>query len=131
LNIIQLNFNRSIDTQVKSHQLEKKNFISAKYSPNYYYNDKRAKETPSDESKDFFEKQRERKIKAVELELKSLEQRLNDTQRDYENDRRRKLDELKELQHQTRVQAGEIRQEYQDKKRERRQAERELQDKIR
>jgi hypothetical protein len=129
--LTQLNFTRSIDTKVKTHQTERKNFISAKYSPNYYYNDKRSKDTASDDSKDFFEKQRERKIKAVESELKSLEERLSETQRDYDSDRKRKLDELKELQHQTRVQAGEIREDYEEKKRARRQAERNEEDKQR
>jgi hypothetical protein len=129
--LTQLNFTRSIDTKVKTHQTERKNFISAKYSPNYYYNDKRSKDTASDDSKDFFEKQRERKIKAVESELKSLEERLTETQRDYDSDRKRKLDELKELQHQTRVQASEIREDYEEKKRARRQAERDEEDKQR
>ena len=128
---MQLSFNRSIDTQVRSHKTERKNFISAKYSPNYYYNDKRAKDTSTDDSKDFFEKQRERKIKDVEAELKSLEERLNETQRDYDSDRKRKLDELKEVQRQTREQTSDIRREYEEKKRERRQAERDEQDKIR
>lgn len=56
---------------------------------------------------------------------------MTETQRDYDSDRARKLDELKELQRQTRVQASEIREDYDEKRRARRQAERDEEDKQR